>query len=89
MDNVVWLWGGFTLFIGRNNLDVFSRIASSDPARMWTGGGPRNTTTRSTLGGPIESRLRASSSIRCGLRNSAAWICSESCSRVSSRRGFD
>ena len=38
--------GAVTLWLGRNNLDVFSRVAPESPVSDQTGGGPQNTTTQ-------------------------------------------
>lgn len=37
--------GSYALFLGRHNLDVFSRIASLSPTADWGGTGPQDTTT--------------------------------------------
>jgi hypothetical protein len=38
--------GTMTSFLGRNNLDVFSRVAPESPAGYFAGGGPQNHTTQ-------------------------------------------
>ncbi len=45
--------GSYTLFLGRNNLDIFSRLAAMSPGVPFNGAGPQNPSTQVFLLGGI------------------------------------
>ncbi len=59
--------GSYSLFLGRANLDVFSRIAPlSAMAALYAGGGPKNPNVQFFLSGGIEERGLITQTIKLG-----------------------